>query len=174
MLARQSLRGSAFDTSKSLRIRTYKSPSRQLLCPLHLRALPASVHSKAPTSPAESALTRFPSPNPFVFRTYRKPGKGPAVICSSHPRLLPAFAARSLDRSFAAIRWGSMPLVTVRGSLVASHFHPTPLYATFTKNRGRGVPLCPDPLLKTHYMHRHTTRCYAFPAHPTLGRTTHD
>src|SRR5579863_2585780 len=64
---------------KSLRIRTYKPSLPQPLCHQHLQVLHTSVHSKEPTSRAESTLTQSSATNPFILRTYKKPGEG------SHP-----------------------------------------------------------------------------------------
>src|SRR5579863_3056321 len=82
MLARHSFPVCRSSPHNSLRIRTYERLLRQPLYHHHLQTPPKSVHSKAPTSPAESTLTQFPAANPFILRTCKEHGEGVSLLRS--------------------------------------------------------------------------------------------
>src|SRR5579863_10399963 len=101
MLACYSLPVSPLAPCIFLRIRTYKPPLPQPVYHHHLQASPKSIHSKAPTSPAESTLTQLSAPNPFILRTYKKPGGGvpprlPFSVHTSKFRMLQALFFETL------------------------------------------------------------------------------
>ena len=127
VLAHRTALNSSLPAANSLRIRTYIPPLPQPFYLHHLQAPPASVHSKAPISPAESPLTRFAHSNSFMLRTYKNTGEGIPNDPHGH----------SSQRT-----WRCSRLFTLSASPVAAARHQqlpsTPLYATLTKFLGGG------------------------------------
>jgi hypothetical protein len=66
---------------KPLRIRTYTTPPRQPFYIQQLQTPFATIDSTRPTTPLDSSLTPFPTPNPFRSNTYKKHrGRGIAAM----------------------------------------------------------------------------------------------
>src|SRR5579885_3298554 len=66
--------------SNSFAIRTSANPFSQPLYSCNLQTPPVTAHSKALITLADSTHPRNRPDNPFLFRTYKKPGEGAQKI----------------------------------------------------------------------------------------------
>src|SRR5579884_3440494 len=132
--------------SNSFAIRTSANPFSQPLYSCNLQTPPVTAHSKALITLADSTHPRNRPDNPFLFRTYKKPGGGGPEdsLCPnrSNSRLsLPQQIARNdqlLDLARALVN-GDDPRVAV---------HPLDV----------GLPRIPHAAMNLHRLVRHSVR----------------